>query len=456
MVGHEQRHGATTRQPSWIVQYVLGDETDPPFAYTVGLHDLGLPELFLAARPKQEDGGDWQLSSLDCRAELNRFARLLIEGSFLGREHVAEYDGGLTFCSYTVRPAVPQAQTLAYLASPRAQVVVIDGALSPAEGVDPVPLDADQDRRCRERLELLLARVDSRPPVPREPDRPHTDAEFDDGAKFGRMTPLVQAARLDLARLDADAIVRIGYLGHLIDHVGYLGHLRALLGAWAARTGRSSQLDAAEDLAYDLVGRQFGATINGPLWRQVLNRSGLTRRDDGPNVMSGLSGFVYSVVHAALAGEVLFDVLPLELSLGSTGLVEAAATDLLLPESDGYQAPAHITSVVRDLIGSLSFDRLYVVAGAWREKRREPDLPVGMMLAIVLPCIGSGRVPDVRVWLPDAPFDDEIFDEVTSFASSLAAVLSERPRLGSDQIDDFIESLEPVIPQLREVLDDIL
>jgi hypothetical protein len=104
MVGHEQRQAAATRQPGWIVQYVLGDDTDPPFAYTVGLHDLGLPEL-------------------------NRFARLLIDRRFLGREHVVEYDGGLTFCSYTLRPPIPQAQTLADRASPRAQVVVIDDIL---------------------------------------------------------------------------------------------------------------------------------------------------------------------------------------------------------------------------------------------------------------------------------------------------------------------------------------
>lgn len=42
----------TIREHGWMVQAVFGDgEHDPPFAYTVGLTEAGLPELVLTAAP---------------------------------------------------------------------------------------------------------------------------------------------------------------------------------------------------------------------------------------------------------------------------------------------------------------------------------------------------------------------------------------------------------------------
>lgn len=35
----------TVRRHGWMVQYVMGEEQSPPFAYTVGLFGLGHPEL---------------------------------------------------------------------------------------------------------------------------------------------------------------------------------------------------------------------------------------------------------------------------------------------------------------------------------------------------------------------------------------------------------------------------
>ena len=37
----------TIRRHGWMVQYVESDRT--PFAYTIGLHDWGLPELLITA-----------------------------------------------------------------------------------------------------------------------------------------------------------------------------------------------------------------------------------------------------------------------------------------------------------------------------------------------------------------------------------------------------------------------
>ena len=55
-------------RPFWEVQIVFDpDGTGADFAYTIGLHTRGLPELHIWARPSLGDdpGADWMLSTRD-------------------------------------------------------------------------------------------------------------------------------------------------------------------------------------------------------------------------------------------------------------------------------------------------------------------------------------------------------------------------------------------------------
>ena len=94
--------------PFWEVQIVFDpDGTGADFAYTIGLHTRGLPELHIWARPSLGDdpGADWMLSTRDRGSVLNELAGLMVDGRLgVGSEVTHEYDGGHTRVTYRVDP----------------------------------------------------------------------------------------------------------------------------------------------------------------------------------------------------------------------------------------------------------------------------------------------------------------------------------------------------------------
>ena len=102
-------HDVLDSPPFWQVQAVFDpDHTGGDFAYTIGLHTRGLPELHLWARPSlgEDPGLDWMLSCNDrCRA-LNELGGMLVAGRLaVGDEVVHEYDHGLARVTFRVDPS---------------------------------------------------------------------------------------------------------------------------------------------------------------------------------------------------------------------------------------------------------------------------------------------------------------------------------------------------------------
>src|SRR5687768_4753774 len=96
------------RQPSWTVQTVFDPEGGgKDFAYTIGLDDLGHPELHVWGRPSLGDdpGDDWMFSADDRCRILNELAWLLIDGELrVGSEVTREYDDGHAVVRFRVDP----------------------------------------------------------------------------------------------------------------------------------------------------------------------------------------------------------------------------------------------------------------------------------------------------------------------------------------------------------------
>jgi len=99
-----------SHQPScfWRVQAVFdADGLGGDFAYTIGLHSVGLPELHLWARPTCGDdpAPDWKFSSRDLGALLNEFARLQLGGDLVvGSVVERSFDGGMARVRFEVDP----------------------------------------------------------------------------------------------------------------------------------------------------------------------------------------------------------------------------------------------------------------------------------------------------------------------------------------------------------------
>jgi hypothetical protein len=92
--------------PFWRVQAVLdSDGQGGDFAYTIGMHSVGLPELHLWARPSCGDdpAPDWKFSSRDLGALLNEFVPMYLAGDLVAGSVVERsFDGGMARVRFEV------------------------------------------------------------------------------------------------------------------------------------------------------------------------------------------------------------------------------------------------------------------------------------------------------------------------------------------------------------------
>ncbi|RYY09377.1 MAG: hypothetical protein EON55_18500, partial [Alphaproteobacteria bacterium] len=107
--------------PSWKVLWIFDpDGVHDSFGYTVGLADLGLPELYMSERPSAGDDPDdpWRFSGPDTHGLLNDFAARLIAGELrVGDEFTEDSDAGATKVTFRLDPPVAPDQVEAYQAA---------------------------------------------------------------------------------------------------------------------------------------------------------------------------------------------------------------------------------------------------------------------------------------------------------------------------------------------------
>src|SRR4051794_110217 len=112
----------------WLVWCIFGDDDEGNFAYTAGLHDKGLPELFMTARPTSgfDPENPYELSINDLHSWLNDLARCLIYGlTHVGETHQTPLDDGFATMEATLGPPEPNGRLPANSAHPSALIVPI-------------------------------------------------------------------------------------------------------------------------------------------------------------------------------------------------------------------------------------------------------------------------------------------------------------------------------------------
>lgn len=132
-------HDRLDRTPTWQVQSVFDpDGGGSDFAYTIGLHDRGLPELHVWGRPDRGDdpGDDWLLSPHDRCRLLNELAWKLVDGTLdVGWTETREYDDGLARVELRVGPPGDRDRLESWGTHPDASVLPVSWSLSrPPEG----------------------------------------------------------------------------------------------------------------------------------------------------------------------------------------------------------------------------------------------------------------------------------------------------------------------------------
>jgi len=119
-------------RPTWTVQAVFEEDETYAFAYTIGLQDLGLPELHMTNFPNEgkDVGVDWHLSLHDLGTVLNQFGSQLMLGEVhVGDERDLPMDAGATSIRCRLDPPVAPETLEAWGAGPGTPVVPIRWSL---------------------------------------------------------------------------------------------------------------------------------------------------------------------------------------------------------------------------------------------------------------------------------------------------------------------------------------
>ncbi len=238
-----RRARAAARATDWQVIAVFDpDGTGQDFGYTVGLADLGHPELHMWARPTDgtDPGHDFKLSSRDIGQRLNHYAQLLLAGDLdVGSEHEVEFDGGLTSATFTVGDPVTPDEVDAFQVHPGSDVMPLRWELHREPEGERLPVADDVvasiESLARDWRELCAGLGAN--PVLGTP-------RIRSGERFGPWSPVIEAVR-DAVRVVGSQ----GYLSWCIDDLGdhrdEIGHHMAVAAALARRHGRSTYFDEA-------------------------------------------------------------------------------------------------------------------------------------------------------------------------------------------------------------------
>ena len=262
-------------RPWWQVTAVFDpDGAGQDFAYTVGLHARGWPELHLWARPTDGDdpGADWKLSPLDCTITLNAAARRLVAGELgPGDTWTDRMDGGATLMHVVVGDPVDRLDVDAFGVDPAAAVLPLRWSLQRE------PVGARRALEAGEAAEVRLRAASMLRGRPRQvagerlpaPGRHGQSLDVDPTQRFGPRHAAVVAVAGTLVRASAD--VWLEAIGRQLDlEVAGVRTAGALIHAAARPVGLTDAIDLVGHYADDVARVITGARRPTRVWQHVL------------------------------------------------------------------------------------------------------------------------------------------------------------------------------------------
>ncbi|MFZ5847677.1 MAG: hypothetical protein ACOYX5_09885 [Actinomycetota bacterium] len=467
---------STSTEPPWIVQAVFDpDGEGSDFAYTIGLAELGLPELHIWARPSLGDdpGLDWRFTPRDLCGILNLLGGLLVDGELdVGSTLRRSADGGLATVELRVDPPGDREELGAYGVADGADVLPVRWSLSRPPIGPPRPVGDSVASAARERYDDLRARLQGTVSLPRGwalPDEP----SFEVDQRLGPFTPLVLARAAHLGQADANTLADFLAVAELLDETGALSEpiVRGrALGRPVGRTEAFEQLHHFVDQLLDHWGKEF---VSRRRWKAVVEQFYAPpppdRRITRAEVDRQLRTLLHSAVEACLAGEVAFDVADEKLRLCSAGPWQAATTPDGRPGPE-WHAPDEVLLRVQELVHTLSADQVRRIAVAHQRAvavvTRRPSTTVryGELVArldalslvsraVLPPVLVTARPPggpvSVPMTLDQVPVLGALF---TDWLQCVTALLAHRARLPVQDIETFAEPFAEVVPDLGEML----
>jgi hypothetical protein len=469
-------HDRIDRRPDWTVQVVYDPDGDgADFAYTTGLHDRGLPELHLWARPDRgvDPGEDWMLSPHDRTMLLNALAWRLIDGTLaVGDTWNERFDAGVAIADFELCPPGDREHLEAFGIAPGAVVLPVSWSLTrPHEG-PLTPLTQDARIQAETDFRDAAAALEHAPRTtgPSPWVLPAAPA-FDASQPFGPLTSLVRARG---AQLLAASVTELNcLLRHAVDVEmggGSLTFPASSAAASARPVGRTRALEELREAAVPLLAE----VTEGPRWGPVLD-SLLGAGPREPSEEASVARLFRDVVVALLSAEAVADVIPREWLLAARGpWLTAFGTPGEVP-GDDWAASASVLTAVTRLLRALDARQLGGVAAAHRLSstglvtghEAYADLVHklhGWALVGFAGCPWRGTLDELPAWGPllegmvgpGQRVELAPLPELQEWASCLTAALTHRARLSGSEAAAFARPFADLLPDLHRLLDEPL
>jgi hypothetical protein len=252
-LGHHH-HGRT---PDWQVQSVFDPDGEGyDFAYTIGIHDRGLPELHIWGRPPlgEDPGEDWMFSPSDRCRVLNELAWKLIDGDIaVGSQWEEQYDAGLVTVRFQLDPPGDRDALEALGIAPDAQVLPVRWSLHRAPVGRAQSLTKRGHERAAKEYAALLDGLGSSRFLPPGWALPPA---FVAGGDFGPLTPMVAGRVAEFWSADAVTLSNLLHAAVSVHLGGGVTWPATVAAAVAREAGRVDEVEHTRDVALELVERR--------------------------------------------------------------------------------------------------------------------------------------------------------------------------------------------------------
>jgi hypothetical protein len=478
-LGHEPSQ--TTRHPDWVVQTVFDpDGGGYDFAYTIGLHERGLPELHVWARPPSGDdpGEDWMLSPSDRCVLLNQVAWRLVDGEVrVGSEWEASYDDGLARLRFRLDPPGDRDELEAFGIAPDALVLPLRWSLHRPHVSRPTPLPERARAQASRDFASIAAQVHKPFGLPRGWRMPAGEPRFESNLRFGPLTPVVTARAAQLAQMSSVELLDLIDLAAAVDMEGSVTYPAAVAKALARTAGRVVELRRLERECEKLV----DALLQRPAFRKrwaVVEADWLARPADAETrrrLSRSLEGLLRAVVFATLSSEVVADALTTDQLVAARGPWLHAVSPVGELPGPEWSAPRDVVAQVCEWLtrldgaGLWQFGHLHAAIGSGSDAESYAHLSLrlsGLAVTSSAGCPWAGcldQLPAIRelaerqvsergLSIRDVDLTIAPIPEIQAVATTLTAALVHAGRLYHEDIQQLTRRFEPVVPQLGSAL----
>ncbi|MEO8517759.1 MAG: hypothetical protein ABI438_01165 [Dermatophilaceae bacterium] len=464
--------------PFWKVQAVFDPEgRGGDFAYTIGMHSVGLPELHLWARPTRGDdpAPDWKFSSRDLGALLNEFAGLQLRGDLVAGSVVERsFDGGMARVRFEVDPPGDRNALEAFGIARGASVLPIPWSLD--RGIAGKARDLGGEALAQAKVDFaVLARGLS--PVGVPPGwKLYKKPRFSSKQRFGPLTALVHAQAIAIAQSSSEQMRGFVELAFCARRIGALGHAVAMAAALARGSGRAAALESVSEESSRLARWLVIEAPSAPcaqaleLFTEGLDPQDASGRHDA--TLSLLEVFTLAMT-ATLTTQMVADVASEDVLLMGLGPWLAAASDTGMSPGPRWHAEQSVVAQVDAiftscpgavLAGLLNAHDLALSADVRATSHGDAyaDLFVRLVgmavssaalcLPVVVQVTGMPPCPDDSTLASAASLGATFGHRLTLLASLLTCAITHRDHLSDEDLSVFVEPYLETCPEIGRLL----